>query len=161
LNVNIVNPGIILGPGFWKQGSGVFFTEIKKGFPFYTKGISAYVGVIDVVKIMVLLMQSSNNGERYTLISENVSYEKIITQIAEKFAATKPTLEAKPWLLGIAWRIDWVLSTFFRTKRKLSKYSAQALCSYTLISNDKIKIALQYEFQGIDDVIKKCIDIQQ
>jgi nucleoside-diphosphate-sugar epimerase len=161
LNIVVVNPGIILGPGFWKQGSGVFFTEIKKGFPFYTKGISAYVGVIDVVNIMVLLMQSSHNSERYTLISENVSYEKIITQIAEKFNTTKPKLEAKPWLLGIAWRIDWMLSTLFRTKRKLSKYSAQALCSCTLISNDKIKNALHYEFQSIDEVIKECIDIQQ
>jgi len=160
LDVVIVNPGIILGPGFWKQGSGVFFTEIKKGFPFYTKGISAYVGAMDVVKIMVLLMQSSINGERYTIISENVSYEKIIAQIAEKFTAKKPTIEAKAWLLGLAWRIDWLLSTLFRAKRKLSKYSAQALCSTTLISNNKIKGAFQYEFQSIDDVITDCIKLQ-
>ncbi len=160
LDVVIVNPGIILGPGFWKQGSGVFFTEIKKGVPFYTKGISAYVGAMDVVKIMVFLMHSSINGERYTIISENVSYEKIIAQIAEKFSAKKPTLEAKAWLLGLAWRIDWLLSTLFRTKRKLSKYSAQALCSTSLISNNKIKGAFHYKFQSIDDVITDCIKLQ-
>jgi nucleoside-diphosphate-sugar epimerase len=72
LNVVLVNPGVILGPGFCEQGSGVFFSIIKKGVPFYTQGISAYVGVWDVVNVMVLLMQSSITGERYTLISENV-----------------------------------------------------------------------------------------
>jgi len=161
LNVVLVNPGVILGPGFWEQGSGVFFSTIKKGVPFYTQGISAYVGVWDVVNVMVLLMQSSITGERYTLISENVSFEKIITQIAKKLDARPPKGEAKPWFLALMWRIDWLLSMLFCTPRRLSKYSAQALCSTTLISNDKIQGTLDYTFQSIEEVIADCIELQQ
>jgi len=32
LQVIIVNPGVIFGPGFWNQGSGTLFTTIKKEF---------------------------------------------------------------------------------------------------------------------------------
>ena len=35
LKAVIVNPGVIFGPRFWNQGSGAFFSTIKKGIPFY------------------------------------------------------------------------------------------------------------------------------
>jgi dihydroflavonol-4-reductase len=153
LPVVIVNPGVIFGPGFWDQGSGAFFTSIKKGFPFYTKGSSAYVAVTDVVKIMRVLMTSDCNGERFTLIAENISYKDIIFKIAEKIGAKKPNLEAKPWLLNIAWRLDWILSMVFRTKRKISKLSALSLQNKDLISNEKIKQYLNYTFLSIDSYL--------
>lgn len=155
LQVVIVNPGVIFGPGFWDQGSGAFFTSIKKGFPFFTKGSSAYVAVTDVVKIMRLLMISDCNGERFTLIAENISYKDIIFKIAAKIGAKKPTIEAKAWLLNIAWRLDWVLSTFFITKRKISKLSAQSLLNKEQISNEKIKQHLNYSFTSIDSYLNE------
>ena len=36
LSVVIVNPGVILGSGFWGQGSGVFFSAVKKRISFFT-----------------------------------------------------------------------------------------------------------------------------
>jgi len=160
LNVVIVNPGIIFGAGFWEQGSGIFFSAIRKGFPFYTKGSTAYVGVSDVVKIMMRLMNSSVAGERFVVIAENLTFEKVIFNIADSFIVKRPKLEARPWMLSIAWRLDWLLSSLFRTKRKLSKYSAKSLTSENLISNEKIKNALNFEFQSIDTVIKDVILLQ-
>ncbi|WP_333599255.1 NAD-dependent epimerase/dehydratase family protein [Flavobacterium sp.] len=161
LNVVVVNPGIILGPGFWGQGSGVFFSSIQKGFPFYTKGIKAYVGVTDVVKIMTRLLQSPIVGERFTIVAENLPFDKVIFEIADNLKAKKPKLEAKPWMLAIAWRLDWFFATFFRTKRKLSKYTATSLTTATFISNTKIKNALNFEFQSIDAVIKRIVILQE
>lgn len=161
LNVVIVNPGIILGPGFWEQGSGLFFSKIKNGALFYTKGISAFVGVTDVVKIMFALMQSSIVGERFALLSENLTFEEVLFSIADQLHVKKPTTEAKPWQLAIAWRLDWLLSTLFRTKRKLSKFGAEALYSGNLISNHKITSALHFEFQKIDEVVKDTIVLQE
>lgn len=160
LNVVVVNPGIILGAGFWEQGSGVFFTKIKKGFPFYTKGTMAFVGVTDVVKIMIQLMESTIVGERFALVSENILFKKVISQIATQLKAKNPKIEARPWMLSMAWRIDWFVSTLFHTKRSLSKYSVNALNSTTIISNAKIKNALNYEFQSIEMVIKDCVKLQ-
>lgn len=155
LNIVIVNPGVIFGAGFWGQGSSVFFSAIKKGFPFYTKGSTGYVGVTDVVKIMIQLMKSDITGERFSVIAENLTFKEVIYNIAEKLKAEKPKREAKPWMLAIAWRLDWFCATFFRTKRRLSKYSANSLLSDDIISNDKIKNALNFEFQSIDSVIQE------
>ena len=161
LNVVIVNPGVIFGAGFWNQGSGLFFTKIKKGFPFYTNGSTAYVGVTDVVKIMIQLMKSNIVGERFTVVAENVTFKEVIFSIAENLNASKPKIEAKPWMTSIVWRLDWFISMVFRTKRKLSKYSANSLHSSDFISNEKIKNALNFEFQSIDSVIKEVIAMQK
>jgi nucleoside-diphosphate-sugar epimerase len=154
LQVVIVNPGVIFGPGFYNQGSGAFFTSIKKGMPFYTNGSTGYIDVSDVVKTMRLLMNSNTNGERYILISENITYKEIISKIASKIGAKKPKIEAKPWLLNVAWRLDWFLSKITRSKRKISKHGTQSLLNSDLISNNKVVTYLNYEFQKIDD----CID---
>lgn len=160
LNAVIVNPGVIFGVGFWNQGSGLFFSGIKKGFPFYANGTTGYVGVTDVVKIMIQLMKSNIKGERFAIVTDNLTFKDVIFKIAENLNVKKPTREAKPWMTSIAWRLDWVKSTFFRTKRKLSKYSANSLHSTEYISNDKIKNALNFEFQSIDSVIKEVVSLQ-
>ncbi len=161
LNVVIVNPGVIFGTTLWTDGSGAFFSKIKNGFPFYTKGTTGYVSVFDVVKVMHLLMKSSISGERFSLISENYSFEKIINSIAEKLNAKKPAFEAKPWMTSLAWRLDWLVSTVFRTKRNLTRYGANSLHSKEIISNEKIKnpeiSGLNYEFQSIDTVLDEII----
>ena len=157
LQVVIVNPGVIFGSMIWTDGSGEFFAKIKKGLPFYTKGSTGYVGVFDVVKVMRLLMKSEISGERFSLVSENYSFEKIIFSIAEKLGVKKPAEEIKPWMTSLAWRLDWFVSTVFRTKRKITKYSANSLHSNEIISNEKIKKALNFEFQSIDSVLDEII----
>ena len=159
LDVVIVSPGVIFGAGFWNQGSGLFFSSIKNEFPFYTNGSTGYVGVTDVVKIMIRLMNSTIVSERFTVVAENLTFKKVIFLIAENLNAKKPKIEAKPWMTAIGWRLDLFISTIFRTKRKLSKYSANSLHSSDFISNEKIKnpevSGLNFEFQSIDSVIKE------
>lgn len=157
LKVVIVNPGVIFGSLIWKNGSGEFFTKVKNKFPFYTNGSTGYVGVNDVVKIMILLMKSVITGERFSLVSENLSFKEIIFLIAKKMSAKKPSFEIKPWMTAIAWRLDWIISKFFRTKRKLSKDTARTIHSKEIISNKKIKNALNYNFQSIDSVIEQIV----
>jgi len=159
LQVIIVNPGVIFGPGFWNQGSGTLFTTIKKGIPFYTNGSTGYVSVIDVVKIMFLLMTSNCNGERFTLVAENISYKKIMITIATKINAKTPNIKAKSWMLNIAWQIDYLFSTFFRTKRKISKLNVQTLLNKDKYSNEKIKKHLDYSFESIDCCLDKITHV--
>lgn len=157
LNVVIVNPGVIFGSLLWEEGSGAFFTRIKTGMSFYSKGITGYVGATDVVTIMIQLMNHNISGERFALVSENLSFEEIIFKIAEKMHVKNPSVEVKPWMSTVAWRLDWLFSFVFRTKRNLSKYSAKSLHSTELISNEKIKnpetSGFKYEFQSIDSVL--------
>lgn len=149
LPIIIVNPGVILGAGFWELGSGEIFKKIDKGIPFYTKGSSGFIDVKDVVAIMFQLMKSSISGERFILVSENVVYKNLITWISEALNRKKPSFYAKPWMTSLAWRMDWVLSKLFFTKRSLSRAMAKSLHSKDQYSNDKIKNVIDFELKSI------------
>lgn len=161
LQVVMVNPGVILGSTIWNEGSGAIFTKVKSGLRFYTLGKTGYVGVKDVVSVIIQLMKSEIVGERFCLVSENISYQKAIYTIAENLNKPKPNFYAKPWMTAVIWRIDWFLNTFFRTKRKLSKHAATTIHTVDKYDNRKIKNALNFEFQSIDSVIKEVASLQK
>ncbi|WP_300568314.1 NAD-dependent epimerase/dehydratase family protein [Flavobacterium sp.] len=155
LSVVIVNPGVILGPLFWTEGSGEIYQNVKNGLSFYTKGSTGFVVVSDVVEIMVQLMQSNSAGERFVLISENKNYKDLVFLIAEMLKAKKPKFYANKVVTSFAWRADWFLATVFGKKRMLTKDLAASLHSLDIYSNEKIKKQLNYHFQKVDDFLLK------
>lgn len=157
LQVVIVNPGVILGSSIWNEGSGGIFTKVKNGLKFYTFGETGYVSAIDVASIMIQLMKSNIVGERFCLVSENVSYQKIINSIAQNLGKPEATIFIRPWMTAIMWRIDWFFNSFFGTKRRLSKHTATSIHTLNKYSNQKIKNALNIDFQSIDSVLKEIV----
>jgi len=153
LEVAVVNPGVILGPCFWHSGSGEIFSRVANGLPFYTKGITGFVAVNDVVQLLVQLMKSNSNGERFIAVSENISFEKALKIVAKSINVKAPAIYAKPWVTAISWRFDWVLSAVFQMKRTLSKSMAHSLHSTTVFSNEKSKSVLGFEFEAIEPYI--------
>ena len=152
----IVNPGIILGPGFWKGGgSGSLFKQIHKGLKFYPKGTSAYVDVWNVVDCMTELMNSALKNERYILTAENVSFKIFQTKVAKALHVNTPRKEASSFLLSAAWRLDWLTHKLFGKRRKLSKQMAKSMSSKTVFDNSKLKKDLNFNFNSIDDSITK------
>ena len=155
LNVIIVNPGVILGAGFFDSGSGEIFSKVKKGLSFYTNGITGFVSANDVVKSMFLLMKSDIHGEKFVLISENCSYKYLVETIANSLNVKKPTTKISKFITQIAWRIDWILANIFFQKRKISKDLANSLHSENYYSNEKIKQTLNFEFETVFDTVNK------
>jgi dihydroflavonol-4-reductase len=155
LNSVIVNPGVILGPRIWEQGSGILFKKIENGFSFYTKGTTGFVAVTDVVKIMVQLMKSEMKSERFTLIAKNIVFRDIFNSIADTLKVKRPSVYVSPLLTGFLWRMDWFVSTVFRTKRKLDRATSNASYSTNLYSNEKIISTLETEFLDIHHYISK------
>lgn len=155
LNSIIVNPGVILGPRIWNEGSGIIFNKIEKGFPFYTKGTTGFVAVIDVVRLMVQLMKSEIKNERFALVANTISFQELFNSMADAHKVKRPWVYISPFVIGILWRLDWVFSTFFRTKRILDKETAIASYSESLYSNEKVKNALKIDFLDIHHYIKE------
>ena len=58
------------------------------------------MGVQDVVKSMIALMDSSIKNESYILISENLSFEKILKNTAEYLNKPKPSKQLKKWMIS-------------------------------------------------------------
>jgi nucleoside-diphosphate-sugar epimerase len=154
LNVLIVNPGVILGPGFSEQGSGALFSAVAKGLAFYTLGTTGFIAVTDVVETSVRLMKSNIQNERFTLIENNYSFQEILNCIADSLQVKRPKWHATPLLINLFWRVDWFLSNFFFQKRKLSRASAKASYSKTEYANIKIISTLASEFKSVKEYIQ-------
>ena len=152
----IVNPGIILGPGFWKGGgSSSLFKQIYKGFKYYTHGTTGYIDVWDVINIMHQLMHSGIKNERYILISENLSFKDFQDKTAKALGVNPAKKEASKLILEIGWRLDWLNHKLFGKRRKLSKQVAQTARNKTIYDNSKIKTALNFEFNSVEYSINK------
>nr|WP_321248179.1 NAD-dependent epimerase/dehydratase family protein [uncultured Psychroserpens sp.] len=152
----IVNPGIILGPGFWKGGgSGSLFRQIYRGLQYYPKGSSAYVDVWDVVDCMTQLMDSTLKNERYILIAENLSFKTFQDKVAKALHVKPSKKEASSFLLSVAWRLDWLNQKVFGKRRKLSRQLAKSISSKTVFDNSKVKSDLDFSFTPIDESITK------
>ena len=77
LSAVIVNPGLVIGPGFWQHGSGLLFARAAQGKKYAPPGGTGFVSVNDVVRAMMTLMASDITQERFILVSENRLYHDI------------------------------------------------------------------------------------
>ena len=157
LEVVIVNPGVIFGYGFPKKGSDVIIQSVKKGLSFYTKGNIGIVSVADITNCMIKLMKSSINGERYTLVGENISTKALLDFIAEELKLKKPSIEATKLMTSIAWRMDWLISKILNRKRKLAKSTANSSHSTTTFDTSKMEKELNFTFQKKETYLKTIL----
>ncbi len=155
LNVVIVNPGVILGAGFWESNTGKFFTNASKSFAYYTIGKTGFVGVRDVVKAMLYLMDSNIINQRYVLVSENVSFQSIMTQMAKVLGTKPPHKKVSPLMASIAWRLAWVASKITGKQPLLTKHSSKAAQRSYDYSSQKIK-DIGFEFETVATTIKRA-----
>lgn len=155
LETVIVNPGVIIGPGFWEQGSGLLFKKVAKGLSFYTKGTTGFIAVPDVVRMTVELMKNEHSNNRFTLVAENIAFQDLLNTIADSLKVKRPSIHASPFMVTLAYKIDWFLSNVLGQKRKLDRATANASFTKNHYSNEKIKTALQTEFLDIHQYIKE------
>lgn len=155
LDAVIVNPGLIIGAGYWNGGSsGNLFKKVYNGMRYYVTGVVGYVSVLDVVNIMQQLMESSIKNEGFIVIAENLSFKTFTDIAANTLGVNAPKKEAKPWLLALAWRLDWLQHKLLGKRRNLSKQASKSAVSITKYDNSKIKKALDFEFIPVEKSIK-------
>lgn len=155
LDAVIVNPGIIIGPGFYASGSGSLFTRIYRGMKYYTSGITGYVAINDVVEIMFQLMKGNYANERYILVGENLSYKNVFSMIAKALNRPIPKKKVSPLLLSMASTLQWFGQILFSIKPSIFKSSVQSAFSISHYDNTKIKNELSHHFTPITKAIKE------
>lgn len=153
LNVAIVNPTIILGPGNWKEGSAAVFHTIARGFKFYTEGVNGYVDARDVAEAMIKLMESRVTGERFVLVGENLTYREVFSKIALALDAPRPQIHAKPWMGNIVWRIAKLKSWLLGGKPMVTRETVHTAHQHNIYDNSKVKEVLNFSFTPVEKTI--------
>lgn len=154
LPVVIINPGVILGPGFWKTGSGSLFGTVHKGYSYYPPGGTGFVSVSDVVGLLVKLMESDIKNERFITVAKNLSFNKIMGKIAIELGKKPPYKALKIWQLEIGGYIDFLISLVLGKKRRITKNSIYSLKNPEVYDSNKIKRALDFDFEPLEKIIK-------
>ena len=160
LNARIVNPGIILGPGFWDKGSSKLFSTIKKGLQFYTSGGTGYVDVRDVVEVMIELAHTSstvpkNHGQsyRYCLVGTNMYFRDFFNMVADELGVKRPSIRAGKFLSGLAWRMGTLKARLTGTFPLITRETAESANRIGFFSSKKIEDEQHFKFRSIKETI--------
>ena len=156
LSTVAINPGIILGFGNWTKGSNKLFGNALKSFPFYSNGITGWVGVKDVARIAEKLCVSEITGERYILVSENRSFKEMAYAMTSALNTKRPKIEIKGLLYKLVYGIISI-KEFLGFGGMLSKETVRASISVNRFSNAKITQDLNFEFVPMEDVIAEAV----
>ena len=156
LNVAIVNPVIILGAGDWNKGSSEIFKSAYDEFPWYTKGISGFVDVLDVVAAMQLLMESDVQGQRFIISGANVEYKEVFTRIANAFGKRPPYKQVTPLLAAIVWRLEAIKGMITGKAPLLTKETAATAQAVVHFDNTKfLKAFPEFKYHTIQETIQR------
>jgi nucleoside-diphosphate-sugar epimerase len=163
LNVAIVNPVIILGAGDWNKGSSEIFKSAYNEFPWYTKGVSGFVDVMDVIDAMQLLMHSDIQGQRYIISGANVPYQEIFNRIAKAFNKRPPHKKVTPFLAAIVWRLEAVKGFFTGKTPLLTKETAATAQAVVHFDNTKfLKAFPTFSYRKLEETISRaCAELKE
>ena len=155
LNAVIVNPGVIVGSGFWKRGSGAFITQVSRGMSYYPIGKTGFICVKDVVQIMIDLMKKNIFSERFILVAENWKQKDFIYSICKNFNLEPPKKQASKSVMYLGLFVDLVRSKLLNKRRRLSSAIIKSGNSINEYSNQKIIKALNFKFSKVEDSINE------
>ena len=152
LDIAIVNPGIVLGPGSPMEKK---IKYMKNWFRFYTPGISGYVWVEDVITIMIKLMDSGIKSERFALVAENWSGKSMILALLKAQKKNYTVIKISKVFFYIFWLIEYLLEIIGLRKRFFTKALIKIIFNDTKISGEKIKSYIDFKYTPIGLSLKK------
>jgi nucleoside-diphosphate-sugar epimerase len=159
LQVVIVNPSVILGPGDWLTGSSNMFSSAYKGLKYFSDGVTGFVDVRDVAAIMIKLMESNINHQRFIVCAENLPYSEVFNQIHDNFGKKRPSIKASIFLAAIVWRIEKIKALLTNTNPLITRETVQAAFQKVHFSNQKVKTALKHEFIPVNKSLETICKI--
>ena len=151
LNVVIVNPTVIIGPGAWETSSSKLLLVAKEGTKFFTEGSTGVVDVRDVVFCMHKLMEREIFSERYILNSENISFHDLLSIPMRFCNQPKPTLRISKSGFRLFYYLERIVSVFSGKKPRLSKDFLKSGFSKQSYSSEKIKTLLDFKFMSAEE----------
>jgi len=155
LDVVILNPSVILGPGDWDKGSSKIFQRIFNGLKFYTLGSTGFVDVVDIANITILFLHNNIKNERFVLNGTNLKYRDAFNLIADEFGVKRASIKVTPLIKELAWRLESMRSFFLQNSPLLTKETAESSMSIKSYSSSKIKKKIDYNFISFNDSVKK------
>jgi dihydroflavonol-4-reductase len=156
LNALIVNPGVVLSPGFWNQSSSQLFARCYQGNAFYTSGKTGYISAKDAAAAMIALVEKRQFANRYILVEDNYTTKHILDTICKGFSKPGPGINAGYAMMQFARFLDFTRSLFSGKDQVLTKDLINSALNQQEYSNAKLKRTINIDLTPVD---REIIDI--
>ena len=154
LKTVIVNPSLVLAAADGKRSSSKFFAFIRNGSLFYPTGVLNYIDLRDASDIIIKLLNSNIENERFILTAGSISYKEFFTRAAHLNGQKAPSFPVKKITGILALFGDKIRSTIRNQKPMLSAESLRISRSKARFDNSKVKKELNFSFRPLDDTIE-------
>jgi nucleoside-diphosphate-sugar epimerase len=159
LDVVIVNPSVIIGPGDFTSGAYKMMRQAYKGIPFYTDGSTAFVDVRDVADAMIKLMKSDVKNQRFIVSAANVSYRAFFDLLHDAFGKKRSSVKASKNIVQIARYVDKIKSVITGTEHAITADTVNAVSSSHLYDNAKLIAQLDLKYIPVEQSVKEMCDV--
>ena len=132
LQMSLVNPGLVMGAGYWERSSLKLLMRVYKGLPFLPSGSAAFVDVRDLAHVMLGIIEHGPTNERLITAPYNLRWSDVIPRIAELMGRRAPTRDlpavlekVAPYLLSLQARVTGTEQDVTRESLRISKVDFQ------------------------------------
>lgn len=155
LNVTVFNPGIVLGAWRFVNSSTQMFRSIYNKLPFFSGGLTGFVDARDIAQSVVKSIgNESTFGQRYILVSDNLSYKDFLWQVADALGVKRPSIKAGQTLSTLVALCAETWAGITGSKAFITREIAQSANRRTHFVNDKAQSALKIAFEPLEETIQ-------
>ena len=157
LDTVILNPGVIIAPGYEWRGSNSMFAKLKWSTRFYTSGSTGYIGAGDLARIITQIAHESITGERFICIERNLSYQELMECARKTLSRKERSLMVPRVFLILIWMCSSIGSFFLGRKTQFTKSLIHALTDQKIYSNTKLIQKLNIQLEPIPKIIEQIL----
>ena len=156
LSTIILNPSVILGFSNWDKSSTKLFKYVWKQRPFYINGSLNYVDVRDLADTALLLFNSPIEGERFIISAGSVPFKTFFDKTAQEFQKKGPRLKVNGTLAKVLAGLESGRTWLTGSEPIITRETARLVDTFFQYDNQKVKKALNFNFQTIDSTLHWC-----
>lgn len=153
MDVVIVNPSVVIGPGSPERSSNAIFALAKKGFSWYTSGAGGFVDARDVADACIKLMESGIVNQRFVLNAKNMTYRDFADRLLKRFGHRPTKREVGPFLAALMWRAEKLSSMITGKQPRVTKESAYAAREAVTYTGSRIAEVIPFGYREIDTTL--------
>ena len=119
----------------------------RSNFIFYPTGNIAIIDINDVVKILLLLMNSNITNERFILVSDNIKQKKLLNMLKLSVEKKEAYLPLTRPILNFLLTIETIINYLGIKKKFMSKALIETLCSKQNYDGSKVSRLLSFNYK--------------
>jgi nucleoside-diphosphate-sugar epimerase len=154
MDVIILNPSFIIGPGDISRTSTEVFGAMKKGNRWYTLGENGYVDARDVARAAVLLMESEIKNKRFILSAVNLTYRDFFDKLLISFGKPKTKTMAGKLGLSIGWRAEKLLCALTGKNPRVTKETALTALQVNRYDGSLVTRSIDFSYRDFDESVR-------